>query len=80
MWECKDKPWSNNKENPSKKECNVEKCPMEHWVENQVWGAEWEICIPWGCATCPLKQLKEVIINDIQRITSGNDDRNEGKK
>ena len=82
MWECKDKRQSEfpSIEKSREKMCNVEICPMEHWVESQIWGAEWEIYIPWGCPTCPLRTLKEVIINDIQRITGGNDVRNEGKE
>lgn len=79
MWECKGKPLTREDNKPNK-ECNVEKCPMEHWVESHVFGYEWELYIAYACKDCPLKKLKEEIINDIQRITGGNDGRDERKK
>lgn len=60
MWECKNKPLT--KEIGPNKECNVEKCPMEHWVESHISGCEWEFYIAWACIDCPLKKLKEEII------------------
>ena len=79
MWECKYEPYTKEPNIPNK-ECNVEKCPMQHWVENHIDGCEWELFIDYACKDCPLKKLKEEIINDIQRITGGYDCRNEGKK
>ena len=80
MWECKGKKARILVSPPLTKFCPVEECPMEHWVESHMIGCEWELFITEGCLDCPLKKLKEDIINDIQRITGGNDDRNERKK
>ena len=59
MWECKDKPFE--EEIYTGKLCKVEKCPMEHWIDQHINGHEWEWWVTWSCHNCPLKELKEKI-------------------